>query len=170
MYRCYLVRAGRIAVGYDLNADTIDEAIALGRRLLAAQPESEHFSGVEIWHRARLLYSDDCYADNARGSGLSSAHFKRAKARWSPPGVRPSPTFSHDSIDRHERIPVALSRSSAPRVWPACRFSKGLSATQECHLYFAHRVTFLTCADVAARPRGITTEAGGGASGGGAGN
>jgi hypothetical protein len=69
MYRCYLVRAGRIAVGYDLNADTIDEAIVRGRTLLAAQPESDHFSGIEIWHRARLLYSDDCYADDARGSG-----------------------------------------------------------------------------------------------------
>jgi hypothetical protein len=60
MYRCYLVRAGRIAMGDDLDVDTLDEAIACGCRLLAAQPEAENFSGIEIWARASLLYSDDC--------------------------------------------------------------------------------------------------------------
>jgi hypothetical protein len=60
MYRCYLVRAGRIAMGYDLDVGILDEAIACGRRLLAAQPEAENFSGIEIWCRTSLLYSDDC--------------------------------------------------------------------------------------------------------------
>jgi hypothetical protein len=88
MYRCYLVRAGRIAVGCDLDADTIDEAITRGRRLLAAQPESDHFSGIEIWHRARLLHSDDGYADDARDSGPVTSPFQTGEATifttWRP--------------------------------------------------------------------------------------
>jgi hypothetical protein len=88
MYRCYFVRAGRIAAGCDLDADTFDEALVRGRRLLAAQPESEQFSGIEIWHRARLLYSDDGYADDARASSPVISPFQTGEATifttWRP--------------------------------------------------------------------------------------
>jgi hypothetical protein len=88
MYRCYLVRAGRIAMGNDLNVDTFDEAIARGYKLLAAQPEAENFSGVEIWHRARLLYSDDCYADSAGCPGPVISPFQTGEGTifttWRP--------------------------------------------------------------------------------------
>jgi hypothetical protein len=88
MYRCYLVRAGRIAMGDDLNVDTFDEAIARGRKLLAAQPEAENFSGIEIWHRARLLYSDDCYEGNAGDLGPVISPFQTGEGTifttWHP--------------------------------------------------------------------------------------
>jgi hypothetical protein len=56
MYRCYLIRDGRIAVGEDLDADTLDRAVAQGRRLLAAQQDAENFRGIEIWQGRSLLY------------------------------------------------------------------------------------------------------------------
>ena len=56
MYRCYLVRDKRIAMGVDLDVDTLDGAVAQGHRLLGAQPETENFSGIEIWQGTSLLY------------------------------------------------------------------------------------------------------------------
>ncbi|MDR3531044.1 MAG: hypothetical protein P4L90_10895 [Rhodopila sp.] len=61
MYRCYLIRAGRIAIGDAVNVETLNKAIAHGRRLLAAQPQAEAFTGIEIWRGTSLLYSDKCH-------------------------------------------------------------------------------------------------------------
>jgi hypothetical protein len=83
-------------MGYDLNVDTFDDALARGRRLLAAQPEAEDFRGIEIWHRARLVYSDDCYADSVP----VISPFQTGEGTMSPPGVRPSSTFTHNSVGR----------------------------------------------------------------------
>jgi hypothetical protein len=44
---CYIVCAGRIAMGNDLNEDLCDEAIGRGRTLLAAKPEAGNYSGIE---------------------------------------------------------------------------------------------------------------------------
>jgi hypothetical protein len=103
MYRCYLVRDGRIVMGDDLNVDTFDEAIARGRQLLAAQPDAEEFSGIEIWHRAKLLYSD-AVTQTALEVRTLSVHSRRVKAQYSPLGVRPSLTFTRDSVNHHEQI------------------------------------------------------------------
>src|SRR5271165_6464023 len=40
-----------------------------------------------------------------------------------------------------------LTPSPASGVWLTCRFARAVSAGGGCHLYFAHGVTFLTCAD-----------------------
>jgi len=63
MYRCYLIRNGRIAIGDDLDGETLAKALAHGRRLIAARSKTETFSGMEIWCGASLVYSDACYAD-----------------------------------------------------------------------------------------------------------
>jgi hypothetical protein len=62
MYRCYLIHHGRIASCAELAAATLDEAIARGRVLLAADPDTRPNSGIEIWHLATLLHSDKCHA------------------------------------------------------------------------------------------------------------
>lgn len=62
MYRCYLVHHGRIAKAEDLAASTLDEAIAQGRTLLNACPETTAASGIEIWQQGDRLYSDQCHA------------------------------------------------------------------------------------------------------------
>jgi hypothetical protein len=66
MYRCYLIRNGHIAMGEDLCVETPDEAMDQGRRLLAAQPKGENFSGIEIWRGATLLYYDRNTRDISR--------------------------------------------------------------------------------------------------------
>ncbi len=63
MYRCYLLREGRIVKAENLDVATLDNAIVAGRELLAAQAPSRGFNGIEIWHAASLLYSEkkgDC--------------------------------------------------------------------------------------------------------------
>jgi len=63
MYRCYLIRNGRIAIGDDLDVETLPKALAHGRHLIAARSKTDTFSGMEIWCGTSLVYSDACYAD-----------------------------------------------------------------------------------------------------------
>ena len=58
MYRCYLLREGRIVKAENLDVATLEDAIIAGRQLLTAQAPSRGFRGIEIWHGASLLYSD----------------------------------------------------------------------------------------------------------------
>jgi len=65
MYRCYLIRNGRIARGDYLDAATLEQAVAEGRLLMAMQSRCGPFSGMEIWCGASLVYSDTPYAGAA---------------------------------------------------------------------------------------------------------
>ena len=62
LYRCYLIRNGRIGLGYDINLETLAEAKVHGHAILAMQPESASFSGIEIWYGEFRIYGDDCHA------------------------------------------------------------------------------------------------------------
>jgi hypothetical protein len=62
-YRCYFIRNGRIGLGYDINLETLAEAIAHEHAILAMQPQSASFSGIEIWYGEFRIYGDDYYAD-----------------------------------------------------------------------------------------------------------
>src|ERR1700761_4721837 len=64
LHRCYLIRNGRIELGYDIKLERLPEAIAHGHAILAMQPQSAGFSGFEIWHGGSRVYGDDCYADD----------------------------------------------------------------------------------------------------------
>jgi hypothetical protein len=64
VYRCYLVRNGRIELGYDINSERLADAVAQGYAILTMQPPSANFSGIEIWHGGSRVYGDDCYADD----------------------------------------------------------------------------------------------------------
>jgi hypothetical protein len=64
LYRCYLIRNGRIELGYDINSKRLADVIAHGHAILEAQPQSDSFSGIEIWCGESRVYGDDCYADD----------------------------------------------------------------------------------------------------------
>jgi hypothetical protein len=70
MYRCYLLRDGRIVKAENLDVATLDQAIAAGRRLLADQPRDRIFSGIEIWHGTTMLYADT----HGQGGDGTSGH------------------------------------------------------------------------------------------------
>jgi hypothetical protein len=93
MYRCYLIRDGRIARGDDFDVRTLWKAKALGRELFASQPQTDNFSGIEIWQGASLLYSNKCHAhDSGRPAPIVSP-FETSESTmfltWRPGVVRP---------------------------------------------------------------------------------
>jgi hypothetical protein len=63
-YRCYLIRNGRIELGYDINLKRLADAIAHGHATLKMQPKSSNFSGIEVWYGESRVYGEDCYADD----------------------------------------------------------------------------------------------------------
>ncbi len=58
MYRCYLLRAGRIVKADNLDVATLEQAIIAGRSMLADQPMDKSFSGFEIWHGTAMLHAE----------------------------------------------------------------------------------------------------------------
>jgi hypothetical protein len=56
MFRCHFTRAGHIAMGENLGLMTLDEAIAVGEKMLAESASADDFDGIEIWNCASLLY------------------------------------------------------------------------------------------------------------------
>jgi hypothetical protein len=64
MYRCYLIHHGRIAAAEELAAVTLPEAIQMGHALLRTHPDTTSSSGIEIWQKACLLYSDQCHTED----------------------------------------------------------------------------------------------------------
>lgn len=50
MYRCYLIRNGRIARGEDIDSPALDEAIAVARAMFGG--------GFEVWRGGALLHSE----------------------------------------------------------------------------------------------------------------
>jgi hypothetical protein len=56
MYRCLFIQAGRIAQGCNLRVETLDAAIATGRKILADLLDPDDCDGLEIWLDGALLY------------------------------------------------------------------------------------------------------------------
>jgi hypothetical protein len=56
MYRCHFMHAGRITQGCNLKVETLDAAIATGRKILADDIELVECDGLEIWLDSALLY------------------------------------------------------------------------------------------------------------------
>jgi hypothetical protein len=93
MYRCYLIRNGRIAEGDDLDVETLASALDRGRRLIAERSKTGTFSGLEIWCGASLVYSDRCYAgDTGAPAAIDSPFLTRETTilpNWRPSSARP---------------------------------------------------------------------------------
>jgi hypothetical protein len=56
MYRCHFMQAGRITQGCNLRVETLDAAIATGKKILADLIEPDDCDGLEIWLDTALLY------------------------------------------------------------------------------------------------------------------
>lgn len=56
MYRCHFIRDGRITQGCTLMVETLDAAIATGRKILADHLDPDGFDRLEIWLDSALLY------------------------------------------------------------------------------------------------------------------
>jgi hypothetical protein len=55
IYRCYLVKGNHIALGDNVEADTLRVAIGFAHDVLAAQPNPESFDAIEIWQSRNLI-------------------------------------------------------------------------------------------------------------------
>jgi hypothetical protein len=64
VYRCYLIRNGRIESGYDIYSERLSDAVAQGQAIIMMQAQPASFSGIEIWCGESRVYGDDCYADD----------------------------------------------------------------------------------------------------------
>jgi hypothetical protein len=93
MYRCYLIRNGRIALGDDVDVDTLANALAHGRRLMTSRSARGTFSGMEIWSGATLVYSDTGYAGESGPAAAIVSPFQTAETtilpNWRPSLARP---------------------------------------------------------------------------------
>nr|WP_294553595.1 hypothetical protein [uncultured Rhodopila sp.] len=93
MYRCYLIRNGRIALGDDVDVDTLASALAHGRRLIASRSAGGMFNGMEIWSGATLVYSDTGYAGESAAPAAVVSPFQTAEStilpNWRPSLARP---------------------------------------------------------------------------------
>ena len=57
MFRCHFTRSGHIAMGENLDSETLTEAIAEGEKMLSESANADGLDGIEIWDRAVLLYA-----------------------------------------------------------------------------------------------------------------
>lgn len=57
MFRCHFTRQGRIAMGENLEATTLAEAIEDGQKMLAERSQEHDLDGIEIWSGPNLLYA-----------------------------------------------------------------------------------------------------------------
>ena len=57
MYRCHFTRSDHIAMGENLDAATLNEAIEKGHRMLAERSQTDNLDGIEIWDCAAFLYA-----------------------------------------------------------------------------------------------------------------
>jgi hypothetical protein len=93
MYRCYLIRNGRIALGDDADVETLANALAHGRRLMASRCAGGPFCGMEIWSGATLVYSDAVYAGESAAPAVIFSPFQTAEStilpNWRPSLARP---------------------------------------------------------------------------------
>jgi hypothetical protein len=56
MYRCYLMRGGRIVASEDLDVPTLREAILVGYEIFEKKSAADNVDGIEIWQDRSLLY------------------------------------------------------------------------------------------------------------------
>jgi hypothetical protein len=91
MYRCYLIRNGRIALGDDV--DTLAHALDHGRHLMASRSAGGPFSGMEIWSGGTLVYTDTAYAGETAAPACIVSPFQTAEStilpNWRPSLARP---------------------------------------------------------------------------------
>jgi hypothetical protein len=58
MYRCYILRDGRIHMRVEPDLAGVDEAIVCCRTILATHEERETLNGFEVWCGVSLVYSE----------------------------------------------------------------------------------------------------------------
>jgi hypothetical protein len=56
MFRCHFTRCGHIVMGDNLPANTLEEAIEEGQKLLSERSQEHELEGIEIWGGADLLH------------------------------------------------------------------------------------------------------------------
>lgn len=116
MYRCYLIRDGRIAIGDNIDADSLAAAIAHGRRLMTDQSRADVFTGLEIWSGDSLVYSDKCHATDTGASAGIESPFQTGEARilpdWRPFQARPIMAKPEEEQKAEQEQPTRLP---APR-------------------------------------------------------
>jgi hypothetical protein len=56
IYRCYVVKSGRIIAGEDIDAATLGEAIAAGFKMIAERADAHLIDGFEIWQGWSFRY------------------------------------------------------------------------------------------------------------------
>jgi hypothetical protein len=117
MYRCYLIRNGRIAWGEYIDFPTTEEAKLGARALWKSHPEGNSFTGIEVWKGATLVYGDEDHADQAGTPEPIASPFETAEstiyATWRPTEARPI-----GMSDNGTRL--SASRTT-PGPKPACR-------------------------------------------------
>jgi hypothetical protein len=57
LFRCHFTEAGRIVQGENLDVDALEQAIAMGKRLLTEKAPGDNLDGFEIWRGATLCYA-----------------------------------------------------------------------------------------------------------------
>lgn len=56
MYRCFFMQSGQVAKGCELKVQTLDAAIATGRKILSDHLNIDECDGLEIWLDQAMLY------------------------------------------------------------------------------------------------------------------
>ncbi len=119
MYRCYLIRNGRIALGDD--AETLAGALEYGRRQIASQPASGPFSGMEIWRGGSLVYNDTAYGEANGSPAAIDSPFQTAESTILPNWCRSlSRPTTRESTSEADQPPAARGPRRAIRR-PALR-------------------------------------------------
>jgi hypothetical protein len=90
MYRCYLIRNGRIVWGENHDCHTTEEAKASARTLLMSHPHCNSFTGIEVWKGTTLVYRAELRS--AQAASIASP-FDTAEStiypNWRPTKARP---------------------------------------------------------------------------------
>jgi hypothetical protein len=122
MYRCYLIRNGRIAAGDDFDVETLASALERGRRLIADRSKTGAFNGLEIWCGASLVYTDRCYADDTGSPAAIDSPFLTCETtilpNWRPSSSRPimaTPPVAEQKVATVEAGPIARLRKMIRR-------------------------------------------------------
>ena len=123
MYRCYLIRNGRIALGDDVDVDTLAHAMARGRRLMASRSAGGTCSGMEIWSGGTLVYSDTGYAGESAPPAAIASPFQTAEStilpNWRPSLARPILAMQKGIGALADALPVIEGGTRRPEPEPA---------------------------------------------------
>jgi hypothetical protein len=69
MYLCKFMQNGHVKESFNLDVETLDAAIATGRKILADHFDIDQRDGVEIWLDQALLY--EFIRDDVSGSSTA---------------------------------------------------------------------------------------------------